>query len=121
MGSEMCIRDSSLPPLFPHAINQKGVCNMREHNKSESTEEEIVILTDENGVEHRVVPVLTARSDESYYFYFYEEDDSNQESPALLIMKLLSTAEDGTEKLIPLDDAEWEDAAAIYDEAIGNS
>lgn len=92
---------------------------MREHNQSEpAAEEEIVILTDENGVEHRVVPVLTARGEDAYYFYFYEEADSDQEEPELLIMKLLSASEDGREDLVPLDDAEWEEAVAIYEEAI---
>ncbi len=94
---------------------------MSDHKPEYTEDEEIVVLTDEDGVQHRVVPVLTAQGGDAYYFYFYEEDDSDPESPTLFIMKLFGTAEDGTEELVPLDDAEWDEAVAIYDEAIADS
>ena len=61
---------------------------MSESKQSEAFDEEIIVLTDADGVAHRVVPVLTAQGGDAYYFYFYEADDTGEEGPELCSLKL---------------------------------
>ena len=91
---------------------------MSESKQSEAFDEEIIVLTDADGVAHRVVPVLTAQGGDAYYFYFYEADDTSEEGPELGILKLRSAPDIGNEEYVPLSDDEWDEAVAIYDEVM---
>lgn len=90
---------------------------MNEHNHDEHCgcgeehEEEVFVVTDEEGMEHEMVIVYTFEHEDNAYAVLLDRNDPDADG---VIVKL--EEENGEAYLVTIeDDEEWERVAAIYD------
>ncbi|GAB2692806.1 DUF1292 domain-containing protein [Paenibacillus thermoaerophilus] len=86
-----------------------------EHEHDENCgceEEEVFVVTDENGVDHEMIMVFTFEADEHAYAVLLDRNDPEADG---IIFKLQEEGEEAY--LVPIeDDAEWERVASIYEQ-----
>ena len=75
-------------------------------------EEQVFVITDEDGTEHEMIMVYTFETDEQVYAVLLDKNDPEADGVIFRIEE-----EDGTAFLTGIEDEEeWERVAAIYNE-----
>jgi len=83
-----------------------------DHGHDHDHEDDVFILTDENGVDHEMVMVYTFESGDRAYAVLIDRNDPEADGVIFRIEE-----EDGDAYLVNIeDDEEWERVVAIYNE-----
>lgn len=81
-------------------------------------EEDIIVLTDEDGVDHEFAMVDMINVEDNEYAILVPIDEGVEDSDEAVILKV-ETDEDGEETLVEIeDDAEWDRVAEAWEELL---